>query len=397
MGMIKLPRYLRSRKLANGQTAFYWQPPDWARPPARRNGRLCPVGAEALGSNAAEAIAAADARNAAFDDWRNGSEPTHVRGSVAWLFGWYRKTKRFQSTSHKTKKDYDRMMALVAGWPMKQGLFGARSAAKVDGEAADKLYEKISARGDRTSQYAMQVCRLVWTQAVRHKRTTGVVDNPFSKMGIGSTAKGETRATSRAEYELYRQTAHELGFHSMAAAAALCFELLQRVWDVFGYADPEGRKVRGIMWEQYKSGKTISLKQSKTGKLIPIPLTLEAPDGETDYLYPELECELSHLGGGSGIIVREERNGRPYAERRVSTVHRLICDAAGLPKEMKFTGFRHGGITEVGDSGEPDVRPISGHKTLNTTAIYNKMNETKSRRIAAARRAHIKQLGADED
>lgn len=78
----------------------------------------------------------------------------------------------------------------------------------------------------------------------------------------------------------------------------------------------------------------------------------------------------------------------------MSTVHRQICDEAGLPKEMTFTGFRHGGITEIGDSGEDDVRPVSGHKTLAVTKIYNKANVEKARRIAAARREHIAALGA---
>lgn len=388
---------MRAKKLTNGTTAFYWQPPDWARPPARRNGRVCPVGAEALGSNLAEAIAAAETRNAAFDDWRNGSEPTHAKGSVAWLFGWYRGLKRFKELTHKTRRDYIRAMDLVAGFSMKNGKFGVRSAAKVDGEAADKLYEKLQSKGERTASYAMQVCRLVWNQAVRHKRTTGVTDNPFSKMGIGSTAAGSTRATSRAEYDLYRKMAHDLGFHSMAVAAALCFELCQRVWDAFGYADPDGRKVRGIKWEDYRPGKSISLKQSKTDELVPIPLIVAGPDGELDRLYPELEDELAGIERGTGVIVREERNGRIYTERRVSTVHRLICNSAGLPKEMKFTGFRHGGITEIGDAGEADVRPISGHKTLNTTAIYNKASHAKAIRIATMRRQHIELLGAKDD
>ena len=75
-------------------------------------------------------------------------------------------------------------------------------------------------------------------------------------------------------------------------------------------------------------------------------------------------------------------------------MHRRICDAAGLPKLMRFTGFRHGGATEIGDAGEVDIRPISGHSKLDTTAIYNKINEEKARRISVRRREHIAALGA---
>ncbi len=71
----------------------------------------------------------------------------------------------------------------------------------------------------------------------------------------------------------------------------------------------------------------------------------------------------------------------------MSSVHRQICVEAGLPKAMTFTGFRHGGITEVG-SVTADVRSISGHKTLDVTRIYNQTNQdftTKRIRTGPAR------------
>ena len=113
-------------------------------------------------------------------------------------------------------------------------------------------------------------------------------------------------------------------------------------------------------------------------------------------LYPELEEELARsravAAADAEVIVLEERSGEKYRERRMSSVHRKICVEAGLPKDMTFTGFRHGGITEIGDAGEDDVRAVSGHKTLAVTRIYNKANVEKARRIGAARRAHLLDL-----
>lgn len=86
-----------------------------------------------------------------------------------------------------------------------------------------------------------------------------------------------------------------------------------------------------------------------------------------------------------------------YTERRANTVHHMIRKQADLPKEMTLTGFRHGGATEIGDSGEGDIRPISGHSQLNTTAIYNKLNQEKAKRIGLARRAHIQQITENGD
>lgn len=46
---------------------------------------------------------------------------------------------------------------------------------------------------------------------------------------------------------------------------------------------------------------------------------------------------------------------------------------------MTFTGFRHGGATELGDAGVEDVRSITGHELTSTTRIYNKSSERKAR------------------
>ena len=134
----------------------------------------------------------------------------------------------------------------------------------------------------------------------------------------------------------------------------------------------------------------IGLIQSKTGNVVDIPLA----DGEGEdrvELYPELEAAIALIerGADDELIVRDERSGKPYTPSYQVQLHRKIRAAAGLPKEIKFTSFRHGGITEIGDSGTDDVRAVSGHSTLEVTRIYNKANQEKARRIAAKRREHI--------
>lgn len=416
----RLPAYVRPAKLAGGKTGYYWELPHWARPkkdpetgklvPVMRHGQPCPVVPTALGTDLAQAIANGNNLNEAFRDWRKGTMGrVLVKGTVAWLFAWYREQPRFRKNKPKTKKDYHRLMDAICAFEPKKGApeLGKRAANKVDATVADRMYEKWQERGAREASYAMQVCRLVWAWAVRHKRTTGVTENPFLGMGLKSTAVKGNRATSRAEYDLYRATAREMGFQSMAAAAALCFECCQRVSDVFGYealkgdGEQEGPE-RHILWSGYDPGEHITLVQSKTGNPVMLPLFVEEQvEGgavERVSLYPELEEELAAWRAIAptvdGRIIVEERNGKPYAERRMSTVHRAICEQAGLPKDMTFTGFRHGGITEIGDAGIDDTRAVSGHKTLEVTRIYNKANAEKARRIAAARRAHIAQLGA---
>lgn len=392
--MTKLPRYVRPKLLASGKEAFFWELPTWAKPPAVRNGQTCPLVSTALGTDKAEAIRKGEIINAAFDGWKKGDKAELVEGTVAWLFAWYRNQDRFTTKTYKTKADYRRIMDRVVAEKMKTGTFGQRRAGAINAEAADRLYTRFKKHGKRQASYAMQVCRLVWRWAVRHHDKTGVTFNPFAGMGIETGAETGNRPTSRTEYDAYRKTARELGFQSMATAAALSFELCQRVWDVFGFVDPDGRKQRGLVWTNYKPSESFVFQQSKTKTPMFLPM-YDSVEGERVPLYPDLVEELERTPQTALLIVVEERSGLPYDPYRMAKVHRKICDKAGLPKDMKFTGFRHGGVTELGDAGVADVRPISGHKEMKTTAIYNKMNEQKARQVAAKRRQYVAALIED--
>lgn len=421
--IVRLPAYTSRLKLASGSYAYYWKLPTWATVkdaktgktvPAVRHGARCPLQSTALGTSHDAAVEKAEALNEALKEWRLGAERRTLRpGSIAWLFDWYRGQERFTKNKPKTQRDYKRLMNMLVAYPTKSGgQLGHRLASSMDGESADALYAKLRAeKGDREGTYAMQVCRLVWKWAARHKRTTGVKDNPFAGMGLISTAAGENRPTSRAEYDLYRATAASMGYQNMAAAAALCFEACQRVSHVFGFwpddeAVAEGRDPPpGLQWSVYKPGIALALIQRKTGNPVWLDLTIEV-EGETVALYPDLEAELMALrehaardefDQPTGAMILDQRNGKPFDPRWMSTVHRRICDKAGLPKQMTFTGFRHGGITEIGDAGETDVRPISGHKTLAQTQTYNKATAEKGRRIALVRRQHIQALGERDE
>lgn len=393
MAKADLPKYVISKPRASGEVAYFWQLPTWARSPAKKHGRVCPIKSEPLGTDLAEAVTKANILNECLSDWLNPSVSRIMPGTVEWLFQWYRGLEKYQKLAHKTKTDYRGIMDRLVSEPMKIGIFGQRRAGAVTSIATDAIYKRWTERhGKRQGAYAMQVCRLVWNQAKRpgYDKITGVSDNPFAGMGISSTAEHGNRETSRQEYDLYRQTARNMGFQSMAVAAALSFELVQRVWDVFGFVDPEGKKTRGLVWTDYVAGESFRIRQSKTGKPLEIPLSGEI-DGESVALYPDLEAELDLTERKGLLIVLEERNNLPYTTRRMSDIHRKICEKAGLPKNMTFTGFRHGGATELGDAGVEDMRAITGHDHIDTTRIYNKANVRKARQIGLQRLAHLRE------
>jgi hypothetical protein len=406
---------VKTKRLASGGIGYFWERPTWADPKhaksksekkrrlAVRDGRTCPVQSAALGEDLAEAVTQANALNEAFKEWRTGTRAKPMPGTVRWLFAWYRQQPKYKKLRHKTRKGYLEAMNAVEAMAMKVGLLGTRRAGAIDGPSADKLYEKAREKhGERQGAYMMQVCRLVWNMAARpgYSKTTGIEANPFAGMGISSSSgKGKgNRAASRAEYDLYRETARAMGRQSMATAAALCFEGCQRVWDVFGFDDPDGRVTRGFFWEDYVPTVTIKLVQSKTGKVITLPLSAEI-DGEKVQLYPDLEEELARTprtGAPNEMIVRLESSGQPISEGYMHKLHGQIRAKAGLPKDLRFTSFRHGGLTEIGDADVDDPRAVSGHTKIDTTLIYNKANVAKARAIAIKRREHVALITAGE-
>lgn len=392
MAEVRLPRYMRAKRLADGRRAYFWERPSWAKPPAERWGRACPVESEALGADLAAAIGKADLLNAMLDEWRAGVDARPAEGTVKALFAWYREHDRFKELGWRARRDYRAYMDKVETFQLKTTLFGQRRVAEIEASHADALYRAIvKQRGKRAGAYCMQVCRRVWNEAIRAKKAKD--PNPFSKMGIKMTAQKGNRATSRAEYDLFRETARAMGIQSMASAAAISFELLRRVSDVFGYiVDPEDEE-RGFFWEDYAPGERFAMRQGKTGDRQIIPLRGEPDPDNGDavgpLLYPELEAELARMERGTGHIVINEETGQRYTEQEAIRTFRRIRDKAGLPKEMTFTGFRHGGATELGDAGVFDIRPVSGHRTLQQTGTYNKVTEAKARSAGTARQRHV--------
>ena len=193
---------MRAKKTKAG-SAFYWEPPHWARNGAVRNGRVCPAVATALGSEMADAIKRAEVLNEALDAWRQAHEPTGpATGTVRWLFDWCQETNKFKRLSPKTKSDYRKLMRAIADLPMARGTLGQRSAAKLDAEAADKLYERFQEKGERQATYAMQVCRLVWNWARRYPAISSLSreNNPFSGMALNHRVAEGNRAATREEY-----------------------------------------------------------------------------------------------------------------------------------------------------------------------------------------------------
>jgi hypothetical protein len=87
-----------------------------------------------------------------------------------------------------------------------------------------------------TINHAMKTCRRAWNVASR--RNPGKVPpvNPFSKMGLQSSNR-DTPTATWAELQTFRRKAVEMGLPSLATAALIAWEWLQRETDIFATFD----------------------------------------------------------------------------------------------------------------------------------------------------------------
>jgi hypothetical protein len=300
---LPLPRYTL-RKLLKAGPAYFFNPPMWAR----KNG--CPVETEALGTDYDEAVKRAErVLLPALDAWRKGSETPDESsavvkaGTLDWMFAEYRADRRYKKLSAKHKRNHENGFKLVGGYVLKDGKrLGEKRLTAIDTALADDLYEKllvlkitdddgnvVERKRRTTVNHAMKSCRRAWFICAR-RNPKKVVDgtipliNPFAKMGLESSDR-ETPTATYEELQTFRDKAKELGLHSLATAALIGWEWLQRETDIFATFDVTHYRPKD-------RANMVRVVDDKTDSESWIPLF----DPETGVpLYPELMTELDAI------------------------------------------------------------------------------------------------------
>lgn len=121
--------------------------------------------------------------------------------------------------------------------------------AAIDTALADELYEKLLAlkttdakghvveRERRTTvNHAMKSCRRAWNVCARRNPGRLPLVNPFAKMGLRSSDR-ETPTATYDELIAFRAAAMKMGLGSLATAALIGWEWLQREPDIIATFD----------------------------------------------------------------------------------------------------------------------------------------------------------------
>jgi hypothetical protein len=403
---LPLPRYTL-RKPGKHGWSYYFNVPSWARVAG------CSLHSEPLGSDYAAAVQRAETvLLPAFDAWRSGGAtgavtkgaPSAAYGTLDWLFAEYRSDRRFTELDARTRQTHEGGFRLVGGFLLSDGRrLGQVRLASVTSDVIDTLYGRLlvvketDAAGNviererrTTVNHAMKTCRRAWNVAARRHPALIPPINPFARMGLKSSGR-ETPTATFAELQAFRAKAVEMGFPSLATAALVAWEWLQRVRDIFSTFDVSHYRPK-------ERPNAVRVLHEKTGEENWIPLF----DDAGVPLYPELMSELDAIRREriGGIMLCRDRGDRSPWPARTGDVSHLsrtvknILHAAGLREGLTFTSFRHGGFTEAADADLSDaqMRAQGRHKSAKVLPRYAKRTMKQVAEGARKRRATREEL-----
>jgi hypothetical protein len=363
---------------------------------------------EPLGTDYETAVARAETvLLLAFDAWRTGgaSEPPTLTvaavGTLAWMFTEYRTDRRYTKLDGKTKRNHENGFKLVGGHVLKDGRrLGQVCVTTITTAVTDALYEKLlivtdkegNVIGERrtTVNHAMKSCRRAWNIVARRHPGKLPLVNPFAQMGLRSSDR-ETPAATFKELLMFRTKAVEMGLPSLATAALIGWEWLQRETDIFATFSV-------LHYRPKERPHMVRVVDEKTKNESWIPLVDDAGVA----LYPELMAELDAIKReriGGLMLCRDWGDRGPWPTRpkpdqpdftHLSRKVKEVIRAAGLRDELSFTSFRHGGFTEGGDAELTDREMLAQgrHTTVKVLPKYTKrttrqiMNGAKKRRAS---------------
>jgi integrase len=308
-------------------------------------------------------------------------------GSFDWMISVYKSSPLYQKLPAKTRKSYDAVLRLVSQYTLKDGRkFGMLPLRSITPGVADRLFAKLKERQNggervRTAVLSVTVCKRAWNIARRDKPKIVPWENPFDKMEL-SYEPTPTRPVTHDELLRFVKAADEANENSLGTAAMIAYYWLQREEDIIGR----------LSWSHYRPDDAPGVARifhHKTRQLIDVPLY----DEDGTILWPELMERLNTAPRYGTLIVTRDRPDRrrkvhlPWKEHYFR--HRVaeIRTAAGIDREVKFMGLRHGGSTESGDADLTDtqIRALSGHKTAAMTALYTKATMRQRRAVARKR------------
>jgi hypothetical protein len=222
--------------------------------------------------------------------------------------------------------------------------------------------------------------------------------NPFARMGLEASDR-ETPTATFDEMKAFRAKAAEMGFLSLATAALIGWEWLQREVDIFATFDVAHYRPK-------EHPHAVRVVHEKTGEQTWIPLF----DEETGAaFFPMLMADLDVIKKeriGDLMLRRDWSKHEPWptwpkeGEIDLSLMrHKVkeIIRAAGLRDDLSFASFRHGGFTEAGDAELTDRELMAQGRHKSPKVLGRYVKRTMRQVAKGIRKRHAERTKGRQD
>ncbi len=313
-------------------SGFYYQ----ATPTMRRAG----ITSEALGKEMAAAVARAEALNAAWDDARQGLEPTGkppaLPGTFSHLVDELRQSAEWRDKAPATIVGLEYALDIILP------IFGDYQLKQITPTACRSFYDALRVQGsiDRAAR-VMKWLRYCFNFALRYQLSES---NPTLAVRIKHPRPRKALWTSE-QIQAVITEAREQGRPCIALAVKIAHATALREGDVLA-----------LTWG-HLDGDRLVLDQKKTGKAISCPLSADTID-----MIEERRVSEGTIPFATAPIIRGP-HGRPYTSNNFQHRFRDICRAAGIPDDLKFMDLRRTTATELAAAGATaaEISSVTGH------------------------------------
>jgi len=383
-----------SKTLASGETLWSWQPTSRDR---KKSNNHCPLEYTALGSDFASAMVQARKLNERLYTWRaerrvGKDETSSIKGTFGWLLVEFEK-HGLTDASEGYKAEVARYIRIAGEMKLKGGgLFVHKDLADVSVKMAQNCLTRLKEkRGGSTAKKCRAIFSAAWSEGYRLNEKYVPERNPWSHVKLQHT-EAETYAATYDQLQSFVSAAIAMGETGMAVAARLCWDMHIRPTEVF----------RSTVWADYRPDHKpnhflIRHEKRNTGGWQILDDPEELKEGRVSPMFPELDTLLRAAPKqGSLICMREVRQGTKIIPGQWQTIKnaaaltRRIAKKAGLPPGVTLASFRHGGITDLGESGVETslIQARTKHRQRASLDRYDHSTDMKSAKAQKLRLAH---------
>ena len=344
---MKIP-YLTSKKLANGEIAYYFNLP------ARLIPEGCSVKSQPLGKDYLAACQKAFDLYQQTVNFRKTGEALLNPKTVRHLWKEYKTTRFYKEIGDRMKAQYERSYNFIEARTNAKGTSLVDTPLDLfDYKSANKLYENfllLTSIFDVKKHFAF--LRRMYKFGIMEKIFAADIANPFANMKI-KLPKPKRESIPREHLKILINKAIELGYPYVALAIELDDYLCQRPADVLKL------RKRDI----YQKGKDyfIGFTQNKTGEEMRLPIP--------QHLVSELLAKEDYL-------IADDHG--PFTVNRFAKYFRIVRNACGFKYTFKL--MRHTGGTAYIETGATTAEAImfTGHKE---ERIFNEVYKSPTERM----------------